>query len=394
MVALYAAAGFRSFTTGLTGVLLGLYLAQAGLGAVRLGVVVGAGLGGIAAGTALVTWWGDRFGRRRSLVIATLLGAGGLAGVALLDSAALLTLAAFAGMVNGMGRDRGPAQTLEQSILADAASAGDRTAVFTRYALAQDLAGAVGSLAAAVPSFLQSVWQLDPVLAYRWTFVGAAALSLAPLALYARVSDSRTGHLASPIPTSAATRRRIASLAGLFALDSIGGGFLAGSILTYWFFQRFGLGGDVLGPVFFAARGLNALSYVGAEWLAGRIGLIRTMVFTHLPSSVILLALPFVPSAGWAIALFLAREALVQMDVPTRQSYVVAVVEPEERTFALGVTGIVRNIGWAVGPPVAGLTMSGFGMGAPLVVGAALKMVYDLALFRAFRGVRPPEEPA
>jgi MFS family permease len=386
---LYAAAGIRSFVTGLTGVLLGLYLGQAGLGAVDLGMVVGAGLGGLAGGTAVVAWWGDRLGRRRVLVVSTLLGAAGLAGVALLEAVPLLAMAAFAGMVNGMGRDRGPAQTLEQSVLADAVSLDGRITAFTRYALAQDVAGALGSLAAAVPSLLQAVGGLGPLVAYRWTLLGAAAISLVPAMLYSRVAPATPG-VVSAGPSSPGSRRRIAGLAGLFALDSVGGGFLAGSILTYWFFRRFGVGGEVLGPVFFAARGLNALSYVGAAWLARRIGLIRTMVFTHLPSSILLLALPLVPGAPWAIALFLAREALVQMDVPTRQSYVASVVPPNQRTFALGVTGVVRNVGWAVGPAAAGFAMGGFGIGAPLVLGAGLKIVYDLVLFASFRGVRPP----
>jgi predicted MFS family arabinose efflux permease len=157
----------------------------------------------------------------------------------------------------------------------------------------------------------------------------------------------------------------------LFALDSLGGGLLAGSIVTYWFFRRFGLSGDVLGPVFFVARGLNAWSYLGAELLARRVGLLRGPL---------------------AIALFLAREALVQMDVPARQSYLAAVTEPGERTFALGITGLVRNVGWACGPPLAGWAMSAFGLGAPLVLGAGLKVVYDLALYASYRHVRPAEE--
>ncbi|OGU07154.1 MAG: hypothetical protein A2W29_07980 [Gemmatimonadetes bacterium RBG_16_66_8] len=146
--------------------------------------------------------------------------------------------------------------------------------------------------------------------------------------------------------------------------------------------------------MFFAARALNALSYPAAEFLARRIGLVRTMVFTHLPSSAVLLALPFVPTPGAAVAVFLVREALVQMDVPTRQSYVAALTSPGERTFALGVTGLVRNVGWAAGPAAAGASMRALGLGAPLVIGAVLKIVYDLALFGSHRTVRPPEEEA
>ena len=176
----------------------------------------------------------------------------------------------------------------------------------------------------------------------------------------------------------------VLSAFGLFALDSLGGGFLAGSILSYWFFKRFGLSGEVIGPLFLGARALNAASYFGADFLSRRIGLIRTMVFTHLPSSAFLLFLPWTRTQVLAGSLFLAREALVQMDVPARQAFVAAVTRPGERVYAFGVTGLVRNVGWAVGPGLAGWSAELLGLGAPLVLGAGLKMVYDLLLYRSF----------
>jgi MFS family permease len=394
---IYAAAAARSFTTGLTGVLLGLYLAEAGLNAGEVGLVVGAGLAGMALGTGVVAFYGEPLGRRGALLTVSALSAAGLIVVAAAHSVALLACAAFIGMVNGMGRDRGPAQTLDQSVLADTISADTRTRAFTRYTLIQDVAGAMGSLAAGLPAVLgRSGMAVLP--AYRWTIAASALIALVPLLLYIRLPvDARRPRAAAlrkegRIPLSVESRRRVRGLAALFALDSLGGGLLAGSIVTYWFFRRFGLSGDVLGPVFFVARGLNAWSYLGAELLARRVGLLRTMVFTHLPSSVVLIALPFVTSGPLAIALFLAREALVQMDVPARQSYLAAVTEPGERTFALGITGLVRNVGWACGPPLAGWAMSAFGLGAPLVLGAGLKVVYDLALYASYRHVRPAEE--
>lgn len=393
---IYGAAAVRSFTTGLTGVLLGLYLAEAGMSAGEVGLVVGAGLGGGALATGFIAFHGEPLGRRGALVAVSALSAGGLVVVAGADSVALLAGAAFCGMVNGMGRDRGAAQTLDQSILADSVPAANRTNAFTRYTLVQDVAGAIGSLAAGLPAVLgRSGVSLLP--AYRWTLAAAAVLSVVPLVLYAGMrSDSdrprSTGPVTERAPLGTESRRRVRGLAGLFALDSLGGGLLAGSIVTYWFFRRFGLSGDVLGLIFFAARGLNALSYVAAEFLARRLGLVRTMVFTHLPSSVVLAALPFVSSGPLAIVLFLVREALVQMDVPVRQSYVAAITQPGERTFALGVTSVVRNAGWAGGPPVAGWAMSALGLGAPLLLGAGLKIVYDLALYAAYRHIRPPEE--
>jgi MFS family permease len=396
---LYAAAGLRSFVIGLVGVLLGLHLAATGLGAELLGLVVGAGLAGGAVATALVAFGGDRWGRRATLVTATALSAAGLAGVALLDAPAPLALAAFIGMVNGMGRDRGPAQALEQSVLADGVADGERTRAFTRYTLVQDVSGACGALAAGVPAALGNLVAMPLDAAYRWTLGGAALLSLVPLALYAGMTGGPGAAQGSRglrwgVPLGPDARRRVGRLAGLFALDSLGGGFLAGSIVTYWFFRRFGMTAEALGLVFFAARCLNAVSYLAAERLAGRIGLVRTMVFTHLPSSAVLLALPFVATPGAAIGLFLVREALVQMDVPARQSYVAAVTGAGERTFALGITALVRNVGWAVGPALAGVFMATLGLGAPLLAGAGLKVVYDLALFGSFRHVRPPEEEA
>ena len=393
---IYAAAGVRSLTIGFTGVALGLFLAALGLSAAQLGVVVALGLAGNAVGTALVAAYGDRLGRRRALVLGSALSAAGLAVVAVATRPAVLAVAALLGMVNGMGRDRGPAQTIDQSFLAGLVAARGRTAAFTRYTFVQDVSGALGSLAAAIPAVLATRVGLAAVPAYRWTFFGAALLSLVPIALYARVTE-----LAASAARTAAerrtrlgpdSRRRVAGLVGLFALDSLGGGFLAGSILSYWFFRRYGLGGEALGPVFFAARGLNAVSYFAAEALARRFGLIRTMVFTHLPSSALLLAIPFVGAPWLAIALFLARESFVQMDVPARQSYVAAVSAPGERTFALGVTSLARNVGWATGPGLAGAAIATLGLSAPLWAGAGLKMVYDVALYASYRTVRPPEE--
>lgn len=340
---------------------------------------------------------GDRIGRVAALHAAAALSAAGLGALALGSAPATLGAASLLGMVNGMGRDRGPAQTLEQSLLADGVADAERTAVFARYALIQDASGALGSLAAGLPAVLQRIAGWEPVAAAQWTFGGTAALSLVPLALYARIPESSAaaaGRTGEGSAVSAGTVRRVAGLTGLFALDSLGGGFLAGSIITYWFFRRFGLSGDVLGPLFFAGRILNGASYYAADFLARRIGLIRTMVFTHLPSSLVLLALPLAGSGWVAMLLFLIRESLVQMDVPTRQSYVAAVTLPGERTFALGATGLARNVGWAVGPALAGWTIGAFGLGAPLVAGASLKIVYDLALFGSYRRVGAAQERA
>jgi predicted MFS family arabinose efflux permease len=178
----------------------------------------------------------------------------------------------------------------------------------------------------------------------------------------------------------------------LFSLDAFGGGFLTDALVAYWFFRRFGIAEHDLSLVFFAVHILNAGSHLGAPRLARRIGLVNTMVLTHLPSSLFVMAVPFAPSLRWALVLFLCREALVEMDVPTRQSYVAAMVSPAERTFAAGVTNLARNVFWAVGSATAGFLMKAFTFSAPLLIGGGTKVLYDLLLYRSFRRLKPPEE--
>lgn len=395
-VRLYTAAGVRSAVTGLTGVLLALYLARLGVDASRLGLIVGAGLAGTAAGTLVVTVYARRLPPRPALLLTTLLAALGLALITVVNTPWLLGAAAFVGMVSGAGRDRSPASVLEQSLLAEGVAAVDRTNVFARYALIQELAGALGALAAGIPALASALWTVPAITAERWGLVGGCFMLAALVPVYLGVRRTGPASPDSPRPrpslSASSSRRSLRRLVWLFALDSLGGGFLLSAILTYWFFQRFGLGGAVLGPLFFVARMLNAASYPGAAWLARRIGLVRTMVYSHLPSSVILFCLPFVAHRELVIVLFLLRESLVQMDVPARQSYIAAVTEPADRTYALGITGLVRNVGWTLGPTLAGTAMATLGLGAPLMIGAALKGTYDVALYRLFRHVPAPEE--
>jgi predicted MFS family arabinose efflux permease len=193
---------------------------------------------------------------------------------------------------------------------------------------------------------------------------------------------------------SAESKKRILRLSALVGVDSFGGGFLTSALVSFWFVQRFGVGEQYIGPLFFAARVANAGSHLVAAWLARKIGLVNTIVWTHLPSSLFLIAVPFAPSFAWATALFLCREALVEMDVPTRQSYIVAVVAPGERALAMGFTTLTRNIAYAAAPIGAGLAMTGVALASPLFFGAAIKIVYDFALYFSFRRIRPPEEGA
>jgi MFS family permease len=371
-----------------------LYLAAHALDPAAIGVVVAAGLAGGACASALVTLAGDRLGRRRTLLgLAIATAAGGIA-LALLDHPLTLALAAFLGMANGMGRDRGAALVIEQAVLPATIPDGERTRAFAWYNVLQDAGHALGSAAAGLPIVLQHTLDLAPLHALRVSVLAYAGLALVTTALYLRLSPAVEHGGAPALRVSPETRGVLTRLCGLFTLDALGGGFLTASLLSYFFASRFGAGAATIGALFFLARVANALSHFGAAWLARRIGLVNTMVFTHIPSSLLLVTVAIAPTFAVAAVLFVLREGLVEMDVPTRQSYVMAVVRPEERTVASGLTSLVRLGAWAVAPSFAGLFMQRGDFGAPLVVGAAMKVTYDLLLWRAFRGVRPPEEIA
>jgi len=397
-LALINAAGFlRSFGVGLMGVVLGIYLFRTGLTSFEIGLVIAVGLAGAALATVLVSMVADRVGRRSFLLILSLLS--GVAGIALAVSPSLPALAvlAFVGMLNGTGTDRSATSALDQAVIPGLVSAIKRTWNLAWYNVLLDVGGALGAMAAALPVLLQSQLSVSILRSYRLVFLGYFGLCSVVAALYFFLSPAV--EVANPcglasVRTKIApeSKRIVAKLTALFSLDALGGGFLTDALVAYWFFRRFGIGEEGLGLVFFAVHVLNAASHLGAAWLARRIGLVNTMVFTHLPSSLFLIAVPFAPSFKIAILLFLCREALAEMDVPTRQSYVAAVVLPNERTFASGLTNLARNVFWAVGSSVAGLVMQNLAFSAPLVIGGGMKVTYDLVLYRAFRKLRPPEE--
>jgi len=394
---LYLAGFLRSLSVGMTGVLLAIYLSSIGWSVQRAGALVTLGLAGNAAATLATSLLANRVGRRRALVALGLLSSLGVLALAMTRRPGFLLLAAFFGMVNGLGRDRGPAYALEQALLPETTTPERRTYLLAWYGMTLDAGLALGSLLAGLPFFLREHWGWPPALAYQAIWLFSAALSLAGGLLCGTLS-SRVETNGERDPgrqsrrVSATSRSRIAKLAALTGMDSLGGGFLTSALVSYWFFRRFGIGEEWLGPLFFGARVANAGSHLVAAWLARRIGLVNTMVFTHIPSSLFLLAVPFAPNAGWAAAMFLAREALVEMDVPTRQSYILAVVRPEERAFASGMTTLTRNVAYALAPAGAGYAMSGLALASPLFLGAGTKIAYDLLLYFSFRRVKPPEE--
>jgi MFS family permease len=389
---LFVTAFVRATTTSTLGVTLGSYLATLAIDRTALGLVISAGLAGAALAALAATLTADRVGRRGFLLAVTACGAIGTAAFALVSGPLALAIAGFAGMVNGMGKDRGAALILEQAALPSTAADSDRTRVIAVYTMLQDAGHALGALLAGLPVWLTERTVLDDVDAHRAVVLGCAAASLAVLALYLTLGSTiERGRAARP-QLSPTSRAIIAKISALFALDGLGGGFLTTALVSYFFFERFAASEATIAALFFGARILNAVSHLGAAWLARRIGLVNTMVFTHIPSSLLLVTVAFAPSFAIAAVLFLLREGLVEMDVPTRQSYVLAVVSPGERTVASGITNLVRLGAWAIAPSMAGLIMTGDRLYLPLVIGAAMKISYDIMLWRAFRAVRPPEE--
>ncbi|HEX2492903.1 MAG TPA: MFS transporter, partial [Steroidobacter sp.] len=390
---LYAAAFVRSVATGMVGVLLGVYLAQLNLSTETIGVTVSSGLAGALLSTLVTTFLADRIGHRRSLLALSSLSFIGGIGFAASSHQLVLAAAAFIGMINGMGRDRGAALVLEQAVLPATTSSAERTMAFAQYNVLQDVGHAVGALMAGLPALFERSNAAAEALAFRFSIVAYAVLCLLPCIAYLRLSPRiEQSGLGKTVRVAPSSRRILWKISLLFAIDSIAGGFLTAALLSFFFYERFGVRVESIAALFFFARVANAGSHMLAAWLAKRIGLVNTMVFTHIPSSLLLVTVAFAPNFTVAAILFLLRESLVEMDVPTRQSYVMAVVDRSERTLASGVTHLVRLGGWAIAPAFAGVLMSGSLLAIPLFVGAGMKILYDVLLWRAFRGIQPPEE--
>lgn len=396
---IYVAASLRSTGVGLTGVLLGVYLSRAGFSATRIGIVITAGLAAAALGTLMVSLYADQIGRRRVLVGLSLVAALGGFGFASTSRFSGILLLAFTGMINGMGTDRGPAFSLDQALIPQITSANERTVALSWHTLFMDIGHTLGALGAGLPLLLQRWLSLELLACYKITFVLYATVNALTAVAYLLLSPTveihrQLGVKAPRARLSPQSRPVVTRLAALSGIDSLGGGFLTDALLAYWFFQRFGIRESSLGLLFSVGNVLNSGSYLIAAWLARRIGLVNTMVFTHIPSSLLLMAVPLSPSSAWAVAFYLAWQSLVEMDVPTRQSYIMAVVQPEERSYSSGITNLTRNVARAVSPSLAGYVMQHLALATPLFIGGGLKIVYDVLLYAGFRSVRPPEEQA
>ena len=399
---LFATRFLRLFAYGALSVVLVLYLVELGLSETETGLLLTSTLLGDTLVSLYLTTQADRIGRRRMLIIgAALMSAAGIA-FAFTNRMWLLVIAGTIGVISPSGQEVGPFLSIEQAALAQVVPDRARTNVFAWYTMTGSVASALGALAAGyLTHTLQLSWA--PVDSYRAVVVLYAALGVGLALVVLRASsavEASTNGRASVEQSAFArfsgigrSRRVVLRLSGLFALDSFGGGFVIQSFAAYWFYLRFGVDPKTLGTLFFAANIFAGISALVASRLANRIGLVNTMVVTHLPSNVLLMLIPLMPTLPLASLMLLLRFSISQMDVPTRQSYTMAVVSPEERSAASGITGVARTTGAALSPLFAGFL---FGkpslMNAPFFIAGALKIAYDLLLFRAFRAVKPPEE--
>jgi MFS family permease len=392
IVVLYVARGLRGFGDGFAIIILPAYLFALGFNSAVVGFIATASLLGTALLTLGIGLIGPRYDLRNLLLAgAALMTATGLA-FPNVENLILIGLIAFVGTINPSTGDLGVLVPIEHAMLAQGAADTDRTKTFARYSLIGALSMATGSLAAAAPDLLGSVG-IDRMAAFRLMFYGYAALGAVSALLYKRLPHAHMQERKPSAPLGP-SRGMVYKLAALFSLDAFAGGFTVQSLLAVWLFERFDLTLSTAGVFFFWTSVAAAFSFPVAAWLAARIGLINTMVYTHIPSSLMLIVAAFSPNLYVALGLLLLRAALSQMDVPTRTSYVMAVVTPAERTAAASVTAVPRSLASAISPAMSGILLTFPFAGLPLVLCGTIKIVYDVALLFTFRHVKPPEESA
>jgi MFS family permease len=385
----------RGFADGVVSVALAGYLSELGYAPTQIGAIVTSTLLGSAALSLVTGLVGSRFDQRRLLLGASLLMAATGLGFAGVTQFWPLLVVAFVGTLNPSAGDVSVFLPIEQALLAGSVTARERTQLFALYNLSGAFAGALGALATGVPAWLALRAGMSLQLAYRATFITYSLVAVIAAVIYLGFPAAIRGELSSIASSTrplAKSRKIVLQLAGLFSLDSFGGGFVVQSLLALWLFRRFDLSIEATGRVFFFTGLLAAGSQLVSSRLAARIGHIRTMVFTHLPANLCLMAAAFMPNATLAIGLLLCRMALAQMDVPARQAYVMAVVPPEERAAAASITNIPRSLATAMTPFAAGVMLEYSNAGWPLFAAGAIKVAYDLLLLAMFSRVKPLDE--
>jgi MFS family permease len=388
-----AAKGLRAFGDGYVSLLLPAYLLALGRTPLEVGIlatVTLVGSGVLTLGTGLQA---HRFHYRVVLLAAAALMALTGIGFAFVTAFWPLLLIAFVGTLNPSGGDVSVFLPLEHAVLSRVVADRDRTAAFARYSLVGSLAAALGALAAALPAAATQRWGLAPLAAMQAMFLLYAAIGCATALVYRGLPRAMEAEARAPPAPLTRSRARVYTLAALFSFDAFGGGLVAQSMLALWLYQRHGVDPGEAGTIFFATSILAAISFLLAVRIAGRVGLVNTMVFTHIPANLCLAAVPFADSLAVVVMLLLVRGLLSQMDVPTRNSYVMAIVLPEERPAAASITTVPRSLASAAGPVLSGYLLGLSPFGWPLVAAGAVKIAYDLALLATFRKIRPPEEP-
>lgn len=388
---LFATRCSRMFAYGLLSVVLVLYLVEVGLKEWEVGLLLSLTLAGDTAISLWLTTTADRFGRRRTLIVGAILMV--LAGIAFVSTGnfLLLVIAATVGVISPSGNEIGPFLSVEQAALSHIVSNERRTDVFAWYNLVGSFSTALGALAGGLIAEASPHFGLIGAAAFRPVLSAYAGIGVVLIGGFSLLSSAIEATRDESVPPPKAvmglheSRRIVFKLSLLFALDAFGGGFVIQSIIAYWFHIRFQLDPAMIGTIFLFANLLAGVSALAAGWLARRIGLINTMIFTHLPSNVLLILVPLMPDVYWAIGVLLLRFSISQMDVPTRQAYTMAVVRPDERSAAAGVTAVARSVGASISPMLATVLVGSVGlMSVPFFLAGGLKIVYDLLLYRAF----------
>ena len=392
-----AARGTRTFSQSFISVIIALYLAELGFNLVQIGAILTVGIAGVSFFAFVVGLISGKVGRRRLLVIFSLLAAASGLAMYFAETFIPLMVIAFLGSLStgGGGGGESPAQPLEVAILPDTASPERRTDIFAIYSIVARTGTFLGALAAGLPVLFQETLGISVLSSFKVMFLGFAVCQLAGAALYASISqgvEAATTRQQWQNPLKLPSRRRIFTLTGLFSVDTFTTSMVMQSLMAYWFYTKFGLTLESLAFVFSLSHLLTASSLWIAAKISNRIGLLNTMVFTHIPSSFFLLAAAFAPSATLAIVFWQCRAFLSQMDVPTKDSYTMAVINPEERVAMASIHMVSRSAAGAIGPTVTTAIWNITAAWTPLVGSALLKIGYDLSLYFMFRNVRPPEE--
>jgi len=388
-----SARALRSFGFGLNSVALGLYLAGIGLSGAEIGLVFSAAFIGSLGLTLIIALWGDRIGRRRLLMAGSALMVLAAAIPLVSTDPLLLALIALSGMVSLNANESTGLQTVDQALIPQSVPDSQRTAAFALYNLLASAGAALGALSVALLPALGAALGLSGPAIYAPAFLTYAVIGVITLVMQSRLDKhAETGERLERRLAIDRSRPIVAQLSLLFGLDSFASSLSVQSYIAFFLASRFGMDPQQAGLLFFAAGVLTTLSFPVAAWLSAHVGLIQTMVYTHIPSSIFLIGMAFAPTLAIASALLLARAALASMDVPARQSYTMAVVEPRERTATAGVTSLARGVAQVPGPAIAGALLVPIGLGVPLVATGLLKIVYDLALFALFRSRPAPEE--